>query len=63
MFLKHAGVRNSNEAEVLVISKAFWFNNGTFQEKLIVEYDLLYAISWVNSTSLSPWNFQFFDKL
>lgn len=60
MFSNHVGLRDSNKAKVLAIFEAFCIFSHSFRGELILERDLLNAISWVNSSTLSPCKFQFF---
>lgn len=57
--LKMWGLRNSNEAEVLVILEALRIFSWLFQGSLIVKSDTFNAISWVYLGKTEPWKLQF----
>lgn len=57
--LKHVGVKNSNEVEVMAILEALTNVSPYFQEKLIPESDTTDAVSWVPSSVNGPWQFRF----
>ena len=61
MFSKHVGTMESNEAEVLAILEVVRiFASSSFNSRLEVESDSLNAISWVSSSAVIPWRFQFY---
>eukprot|EP00268_Persea_americana_P044027 TRINITY_DN44462_c0_g1_i1.p1 TRINITY_DN44462_c0_g1~~TRINITY_DN44462_c0_g1_i1.p1 ORF type:complete len:100 (+),score=16.34 TRINITY_DN44462_c0_g1_i1:64-363(+) len=59
MFFKYVGVRDSNEAEVLVILEALWCFSRMFRGSLIVESDSSNTIAWVSNRKANPWKFKF----
>lgn len=61
MFSKHVGTMESNEAEVLAILEAVRiFASSSFNSRLEVKSDSLNVISWVSSSAVIPWRFQFY---
>ena len=61
MFSKHVGTMESNEAEVLAILEAVRiFASSSFNSRLEMENDSLNAISWVSSSAVITWRFQFY---
>ena len=59
MLSKHVGVRDSNEAEVLVILEALWCFSRMFRGSLIVESDSSNTIAWVSNRKANQWKFHF----
>lgn len=59
MFSKHVGIKDSNEAEVLVILEALRIYHPFCHHYLIVESDSANAIFWVKALK-GPWKMQFF---
>lgn len=57
MFSKHAGVKDSNEAEVSAILEALKICLTSCHDKVITESDSSNDISWVSSSGVTPWNF------
>ena len=61
LFSKHVGCMESNEAEVLAILEAIpIFSSSSFPSSLVAESDSHNAISWVSSSTMFPWRFQFY---
>lgn len=60
MISKHVGCMESNEVEVVAILEALRLFASSFNSKLEVESDSLNVISWVSSSHLPPWRFQFY---
>ena len=61
LFSKHVGCMESNEVEVLAILEAIRiFSYFYFHSSLVVKSDSLIAMSWVSSSSMFPWKFQFY---
>lgn len=59
MLSKDVGIKYSNEAEVLAILEALRFFTHSFQGNLMVESDLLNAISRVKNGIIKPWKLHF----
>eukprot|EP00268_Persea_americana_P036637 TRINITY_DN3614_c1_g1_i6.p1 TRINITY_DN3614_c1_g1~~TRINITY_DN3614_c1_g1_i6.p1 ORF type:complete len:138 (-),score=27.70 TRINITY_DN3614_c1_g1_i6:344-757(-) len=61
LFSKHVGCMESNEVEVVANLEAIRiFTSTSFCSRLAVESDSLNAISWVSSSAMFPWKFQFY---
>lgn len=54
IFFKSIGVRDSNEAEVLIILEALRIFSPSFQDRLIVESDFSISIFWVTKLAVKP---------
>lgn len=59
LFSKNVGVKESNEAKVLVILEALQFLLHHLQAKLIVESDSTNAVMWASHFDSRPQRFQF----
>ena len=61
LFSKHVGCMESNEAEVVAFLEAIRiFTSTSSRSRLVVESDSLNAISWVSSSAMFSWKFQFY---